>query len=143
MVSKTAAEAAGAASKVGFPVAVKLDSATITHKTDVGGVRLNLKSEKDVARAFNAIRAKLAKLGRAKEMDGVTVQRMVTGGIEAIVGVTQDPSFGPLIMFGLGGIYAEMMKDVAVKLHPLTDRDAKELVNSIKMKKPTLAPIKQ
>jgi len=135
MVSKTAAEAAGAASKVGFPVAVKLDSATITHKTDVGGVRLNLKSEKDVARAFNAIRAKLAKLGRAKEMDGVTVQRMVTGGIEAIVGVTQDPSFGPLIMFGLGGIYAEMMKDVAVKLHPLTDIDAKELVSSIKMKK--------
>jgi acetyl coenzyme A synthetase (ADP forming)-like protein len=135
MVSKTAAEAAGAASKVGFPVAVKLDSATITHKTDVGGVRLNLKSEKEVARAFNAIRAKLAKLGRAKEMDGVTVQRMVTGGIEAIVGVTQDPSFGPLIMFGLGGIYAEMMKDVAVKLHPLTDIDAKELVSSIKMKK--------
>jgi acetyltransferase len=135
MVSKTAAEAAAAASKVGFPVAVKLDSATITHKTDVGGVRLNLKSEKEVARAFNAIRAKLAKLGRAKEMDGVTVQRMVTGGIEAIVGVTQDPSFGPLMMFGLGGIYAEMMKDVAVKLHPLTDIDAKELVSSIKMKK--------
>lgn len=134
-VSRTAAEAAGAASKVGFPVAVKLDSSTITHKTDVGGVKLNLKSEKEVAKAFNAIRAKLAKMGREKEMDGVTVQRMVTGGTEAIVGVTQDPSFGPLIMFGLGGIYAEMMKDVAVKLHPLTDTDARELVSSIKMKK--------
>ena len=135
MVSRTAAEAAGAASKVGFPVAVKLDSSTITHKTDVGGVKLNLKSEKEVEKAFNAIRAKLAKMGREKEMDGVTVQRMVTGGTEAIVGVTQDPSFGPLIMFGLGGIYAEMIKDVAVKLHPLTDIDAKELVSSIKMKK--------
>jgi acetyl coenzyme A synthetase (ADP forming)-like protein len=135
IVSKTSAEAAGAASKVGFPVAVKLDSTTITHKTDVEGVRLNLKSEKEVAKAFNAIRAKLAKMGREKEMDGVTVQRMVTGGTEAIVGVTQDPSFGPLIMFGLGGIYAEMIKDVAVKLHPLTDIDAKELVSSIKMKK--------
>jgi len=135
IVSKTAAEAAAAASKVGFPAAVKLDSATITHKTDVGGVKLNLKSEKEVAKAFNAIRARLSKMGREKEMDGVTVQHMVTGGIEAIVGVTQDPSFGPLIMFGLGGIYAEMIKDVAVKLHPLTDIDARELVSSIKMRK--------
>jgi len=135
IVSKTAAEATAAASKVGFPVAVKLDSPTITHKTDVGGVKLNLKSEKEVAKAFNAIRARLSKMGREKEMNGVTVQRMVTGGIEAIVGVTLDPSFGPLIMFGLGGIYAEMIKDVAVKLHPLTDIDAKELVSSIKMKR--------
>ena len=135
IVSKTAAEAAAAASKVGFPVAVKLDSPTITHKTDVGGVKLNLKSEKEVAKAFNAIRARLSKMGREKEMDGVMVQHMVTGGTEAIVGVTQDPSFGPLIMFGLGGIYAEMIKDVAVKLHPLTDIDARELVSSIKMRK--------
>jgi len=135
IASKTAAEAAAAASKVGFPVAVKLDSSTITHKTDVGGVKLNLKSEKEVAKAFNAIRARLSKMGREKEMDGVMVQHMVTGGTEAIVGVTQDPSFGPLIMFGLGGIYAEMIKDVAVKLHPLTDIDARELVSSIKMKK--------
>jgi acetyltransferase len=132
---KTADEASAAASKVGFPVAVKLDSPTITHKTDVGGVKLNLKSEREVARAFNAIRTRLSKVGREKEMDGVVVQRMVAGGVEAIVGVTQDPSFGPLIMFGLGGIYAEMMKDVAVKLHPLTDMDAKELVSSIKMKR--------
>jgi acyl-CoA synthetase (NDP forming) len=135
IASKTAAEAAAAASKVGFPVAVKLDSPTITHKTDVGGVTLNLKSEKEVAKAFNAIRARLSKMGREKEMDGVIVQRMVAGGVEAIVGVTLDPLFGPLIMFGLGGIYAEMIKDVAVKLHPLTDMDAKELVSSIKMKK--------
>jgi acyl-CoA synthetase (NDP forming) len=68
-------------------------------------------------------------------MDGVTVQHMVKEGIEAIVGVTLDPSFGPLIMFGMGGIYAELMKDVAVRLHPLTDLDAKELVKSIKMAK--------
>jgi acetyltransferase len=132
---KTADEAAAAASKVGFPVAVKLDSPTITHKSDVGGVKLNLKSEREVAKAFNAIRTRLSKMGREKEMDGVVVQHMITGGVEAIVGVTLDPSFGPLIMFGLGGIFAEMIKDVAVKLHPLTDIDAKELVSSIKMKK--------
>ena len=135
IMSRTAAEAAAAGSRVGFPVAVKLASPSITHKTDVGGVKLDLKSESEVERAFNDIKAKLAEINREDEMEGVTVQRMVTGGTEAIVGMTEDPSFGPLIMFGLGGIYAELMKDVAVRLHPLTDSDAKELVSSIKMRK--------
>jgi acetyltransferase len=135
IMSETAAEAAAAGSRVGFPVAVKLASPSITHKTDVGGVKLDLKSESEVEKAFNDIKAKLAEINREDEMEGVTVQRMVTGGTEAIVGMTEDPSFGPLIMFGLGGIYAELMKDVAVRLHPLTDSDAKELVGSIKMRK--------
>jgi acetyl coenzyme A synthetase (ADP forming)-like protein len=134
-VAKTPAEAAAAASRLGFPVAVKLASSTIVHKTDVGGVALNLMSEKEVEKAFNDIKYRLAEMGRETEMEGVTVQPMVTGGIEVIVGVTQDPSFGPIIMFGLGGIYAELMKDVAVRLHPLTDVDARELVGSIKMAK--------
>jgi acetyltransferase len=133
LVAKTAAEAAAAASKLGFPVAVKLASSTIVHKTDVGGVRLDLKSESEVEGAFDDIKARLVEIGRQHEMEAVTVQRMVREGVEAIVGVTQDPSFGPLIMFGLGGIYAELMKDIAVRLHPLTDLDAKELVGSIKM----------
>jgi acetyltransferase len=68
-------------------------------------------------------------------MEGVTVQHMVAEGTEVIIGVTQDPSFGPLIMFGVGGVYVELLKDVAVKLHPLTDQDARELVSSIKMAK--------
>ena len=95
------------------------------HKTDVGGVSLNLTSEQEVKQAFHDMQARLVEMGRQQEMEGVTVQRMVSGGIEVIVGVTQDPSFGPLIMFGLGGIYAELLKDVAVKLHPLTDVDAR------------------
>jgi len=74
-------------------------------------------------------------MGREAEMEGVIVQRMVAGGQEVIVGVTQDPSFGPLIMFGLGGVYAELLKDVAVKLQPLTDVDARELIGAIKMAK--------
>ena len=74
-------------------------------------------------------------MGRADEMTGVVLQKMIDGGTEAIVGVTQDPKFGALIMFGLGGIYAELTKDVAVRLHPLTDSDANELVHSIKMAK--------
>ena len=85
--------------------------------------------------AFNDIKTRLTELGRLEEMEGVNVQHMIKGGIETIVGVTQDPSFGPLIMFGLGGIYAELLNDIAVRLHPLTDLDAKELVTSIKMTK--------
>ncbi|MBN2187202.1 MAG: GNAT family N-acetyltransferase, partial [Dehalococcoidia bacterium] len=135
LIAKTAADAIAAALRVGFPVAVKLSSSTIVHKTDVGGVKLDLESEIEVKRAFNDITSRLAEIGRQDEMEGVTVQHMVNEGIEAIVGVTLDPSFGPLIMFGLGGVYAELVKDVAVRLHPLTDSDARELVKSIKMTK--------
>ena len=135
VMAKTESEAGKAASRIGFPVAVKLASATITHKTDVGGVVLGLRSDKEVEEAFRDIRSKLAEIGRQDEMDGVVVQKMVKGGTEAIVGVTQDPLFGPLIMFGLGGVYAELLKDIVVRLHPLTDLDAKELIGSVKMAK--------
>jgi acetyl coenzyme A synthetase (ADP forming)-like protein len=131
----TAVEAAAVAAGIGFPVAVKLASPTIAHKTDMGGVFLDVKSEDEVIRAFEDIRARLAKIGREAEMQGVKVQHMVAGGIEIIVGVTQDQSFGPLIMFGAGGIYAELLKDTAVRLHPLTDLDAEELVSSIRLAK--------
>jgi acetyl coenzyme A synthetase (ADP forming)-like protein len=132
-LAETPDQAVAASRKIGFPVVVKLASATISHKSDVGGVALDIRSEKEVRAAFKDIKAKLSKMGRQKEMAGVTVQRMVKGGVETIVGVTQDPLFGPLIMFGLGGIYAELLKDVAIRLHPLTNLDAKELINSIKM----------
>jgi acetyl coenzyme A synthetase (ADP forming)-like protein len=131
--ARTPDEAAELAGKAGFPVAVKLDSATITHKSDVGGVALDLKTADEVRRAFADIKTRLEKMGRGGEMAGVTVQPMVKGGLEAIVGVTQDPTFGPLIMFGSGGIYAELMKDVVIRLHPLTDIDAREMVGSVKL----------
>jgi acetyltransferase len=134
-LASTPEEAASVASRLGFPVVVKLASATITHKTDIGGVVLDLNSEREVIQACNDIRARLAGVGKENEMGGVSVQRMVEGGIETIVGVTMDPSFGPLIMFGSGGINAELIKDIALKLHPLTDLDAEELVCSIKMAK--------
>ncbi|MDO8635346.1 MAG: GNAT family N-acetyltransferase [Dehalococcoidia bacterium] len=135
LVARTPDEAANLASKIGFPVAVKLTSSTILHKTDVGGVILDLNSEGEVRQAFNNIKERLAKIDRVKEMEGVAVQRMVKEGIEVIVGVTQDSSFGPLIMFGSGGIYAELIKDVALRLHPITDIDAREMVSSVKMAK--------
>ena len=131
----TADEAAIAASEIGFPVAVKLDSTTIVHKTDVGGVKLNLKSKDEVKAAFRDIKNGLTKLGHKNAMQRAAVQQMLAGGVEAIVGVKQDPSFGPLIMFGLGGIYAELFEDVAARLHPLTVSDAKELISSIKTAK--------
>ena len=133
IAARTPDRAAAAATKIGFPVAVKLDSSTITHKSDVGGVVLGLDSNSDVKRAFEGIRTRLKKEGRADEMQGVVVQKMVNEGIEAIAGVTQDPVFGPLIMFGSGGVYAELMKDVVLRLHPITDLDAEEMINSIKM----------
>jgi len=133
VIAKTPDRAATLASKMGFPVVVKLASNTITHKSDIGGVVLDLNSKDEVKRAFKDIRARLVELGRQSEMEGVVVQRMVNEGIEAIAGVTQDPSFGPLMMFGSGGIYAELIKDVAIRLHPLTDLDAREMLGSIKM----------
>jgi acetyl coenzyme A synthetase (ADP forming)-like protein len=134
-VARTADEAAALASKLGFPVVVKLDSSSLVHKTDVGGVVLGLNSDTEVRQAVNDIGARLAKLGRESEIQGMIVQEMVKGGIETIAGVTQDPSFGPLIMFGSGGVYAELVKDVTLRLHPLTDLDAKAMVVSIKMAK--------
>jgi acetyltransferase len=133
--AKTPHQAAAIATKIGFPVVIKLASATITHKTDVGGVQLNINSEKDVIQAFETIEAKLTQLGREKEMDGVMIQKMVTEGVEAIVGVSNDPSFGHLIMFGTGGVNAELMHDVAFRLNPLTELDIQELIGSIKMTK--------
>ncbi|MDD5191393.1 MAG: acetate--CoA ligase family protein, partial [Dehalococcoidales bacterium] len=131
-VASTAETAAELAEKAGYPVAVKLFSKTIAHKTEVGGVVLGLNSAKEVKAAFNKIKSRLKEIGKTGEMQGVTVQPMIDSGVETIVGVTQDPSFGPLIVFGLGGIYTELFKDVAFRLLPLTDIDAKEMVRSVK-----------
>jgi len=131
-LARTPREAAAAARAIGFPVALKVDSPTITHKTDIGGVVLNLKSASEVEEAYRTIEARIKALGRIAEMHGVSVQQMVPEGVEAIVGVTQDPLFGPLIMFGLGGTLVELLKDVVFRIHPLTDTDAREMVRSVK-----------
>jgi acetate---CoA ligase (ADP-forming) len=134
-IAASAQEAVNAAQGIGYPVAVKLFSPTITHKTDVGGVILNLKSADEVRKAYSQIGENLEKISRKDEMKGVTVQKMLSGGIELIVGVTQDNTFGPLIMFGLGGVYAELFKDVNFKIHPLTDIDAADMVKSFRAHK--------
>jgi len=131
-LARTPEEAIKVAQGIGFPVAVKLVSSTITHKTEVGGVILALSSQGEVEHAFNQIRERLSSIGREDEMQGVLVQEMISRGIEVSVGVTQDPSFGPLIMFGMGGIYTELFKDVTFRIHPLTSVDAAEMVRSVK-----------
>lgn len=128
----TAKEAGEAAEELGFPVVIKLMSETITHKTDVGGVVLDVRSGADAEAAFKQIKERLAAIGRESEMEGVLVQKMITGGVETIVGMSEDPSFGPLILFGMGGVTAELFKDVTFRIHPLTDIDAREMIRSVK-----------
>lgn len=125
-------QAANAADEIGYPVAVKLLSNTIMHKTDVGGVVLGVSSRDDVANAYREIAGRLTGLGKIGEMQGVMVQEMVSEGVEVIVGMTQDASVGPLLMFGLGGVHAELFKDVVFRIHPLADIDAAEMVRAVK-----------
>ena len=131
-VARTVDEAAAIASKLGYPVAVKLASSKLVHKTEVGGVRLNLPDESAVRQAFESIRGRLASDGKLDAMDGVLIQPMMTSGTEVMIGMTQDPVFGPLIAFGLGGIHVEILGDVCFRVTPLTDCDAAEMVRGIR-----------
>lgn len=131
-IATTAEEAVKLAQEIGYPVAVKLASRQIVHKTEMGGVRLNLIDDQAVYEAFNAIQARLEQAGQLEAMDGVVVQPMLSGGVEVMVGVTRDPLFGPLIAFGLGGIHVEILGDLQFRVAPLTDRDAAEMIRGIK-----------
>jgi acetyl coenzyme A synthetase (ADP forming)-like protein len=131
-VARTADEAAALARHVGYPVAIKLASHQIVHKTEIGGVQLNLTNEEAVRKAFDSMRTRLAETNQLEAMEGVLVQPMLTGGVEVMIGVTDDPLFGPLMAFGLGGIHVEILGDVQFRITPLTDRDAAEMVRGIK-----------
>jgi acetyl coenzyme A synthetase (ADP forming)-like protein len=131
-LARSADEAVAAADALGYPVAVKLVSETLTHKADVGGVRLGLAGPGAVRDAYYAIEGALRSAGHLDAFAGALVQRMVPDGVEVIVGGTVDPALGPLLMFGLGGTYVELLEDVAFRLHPLTRRDAAEMVRSIR-----------
>ncbi|MDX2250882.1 MAG: acetate--CoA ligase family protein [Nitrospira sp.] len=131
-VATSAEEAANLAQKIGYPVAVKLASHQIVHKTEMGGVHLNLADEQAVRNSFEAIRTRLAQVNKLESMEGVLVQPMLSAGVEVMVGMSRDPLFGPLIAFGLGGIHVEIFGDVQFRVAPLTDRDATEMVRTIK-----------
>ena len=128
----TAENAVASAEEIGFPVAVKLASRKILHKTEVGGVQLNLTNADEVRRAFLDLKDRLAANRQDDAMDGVHVQEMVPDGVELMVGVTTDPVFGPLIAFGLGGVHVEILGDVRFRITPLTDKDAHSMIRGIK-----------
>ncbi|MBI3976962.1 MAG: GNAT family N-acetyltransferase [Chloroflexi bacterium] len=125
-------EAAAASRRFGTPVAVKLISRSVLHKTDVGGVRLGIRTPEGAADAYRSIAETLAARGLADAMEGALVQPMVIGGVECLVGVVTDPIFGPLIAFGMGGVMTEVIRDVAFRISPLTDLDADELIASVR-----------
>jgi acetyl coenzyme A synthetase (ADP forming)-like protein len=131
-VAKHADEAVALARRIGFPVAVKLASRLLVHKTEAGGVQLNLQDEAGVHQAYDRIRQRLVQDDNLKAMEGVLVQPMVPAGVEVMVGMTEDPLFGPIIAFGLGGIYVEILQDVCFRITPLTDRDAAEMIRGIR-----------
>jgi len=131
-IAHSAEEAAALAQVLGFPVAAKLAARTVQHKTDVGGVKLNLASDPAVRRAFTEIMTRGRTLAKDGEIDGVLIQSMIGGGVETIIGVTEDPLFGPLVAFGLGGIHVEVLGDVRFRVAPLTDHDADELLHEIR-----------
>jgi acetyl coenzyme A synthetase (ADP forming)-like protein len=124
-------QAVECATACGYPVVLKLDSPDALHKSDVGGVKLGLRDASEVQEAYAAIRDSLEQNKPGATFNGVFVQAMATGGTELVVGLTTDPHFGPLIMFGMGGIFVEIMKDVVFRVHPVSDVDAREMVTGI------------
>ncbi len=124
-------DAAAAAGKLGFPVVLKINSLDVLHKSDVGGVKVHLGSERAVREAFSELAARFPSILATGSQDSVIVQPMLTGA-EILIGLTEDPVFGALIAFGLGGTEAELFRDVGFRIAPLTDRDADDLIHSIR-----------
>jgi len=120
------------AKKIGYPVAIKVQSPDISHKTEAKAVKLGLSSDAELAAAYDEVLANAKAYDAKAHIDGVLVQEMLRGGTEAILGITNDPLFGPAVMFGLGGIFAEIMKDVSFRLAPVTPAMAHEMIAEIK-----------
>ncbi|MDI6764923.1 MAG: acetate--CoA ligase family protein [Thermodesulfobacteriota bacterium] len=131
-LAKTQKEAVLLSRKIGFPVVLKISSPEITHKTDSGGVRLSLNNMKEVKSAYHEIIEGVLKQYPNAVIQGVSVQKMAKPGTEVIVGTSKDPQFGPVIMFGLGGIFVEVLKDVSFRIIPLSRKDALEMIEEIR-----------
>jgi acyl-CoA synthetase (NDP forming) len=125
-------EALAISGETGFPVVLKIASTDITHKSDAGGVKTGLKNKADVRQAYREIMASVRQKFPKAKIDGVSVQSMARQGIEIIIGVYRDEQFGPVIMFGLGGIFVEVLKDISFRLIPIAKYDAEEMIKEIK-----------
>lgn len=130
----TPAEAVAAAEKIGYPVVMKLVSPRVVHKTEFDAVRLDLRSPDEVRRAFSEIISKARMEIKDTEIHGVLVSEMA-GGVEMIIGSIKDPQFGPIMMFGLGGIFVEVFRDVSYRLAPIERIDAEEMISELRGRK--------
>src|SRR5271156_4660796 len=128
----TADDAARTATRIGFPVVLKVLSPDVSHKSDVGGVELNLGDEAAVRDAFDRIRRSLAAKARDARFEGVAVQPMARPGVELIAGTFRDDRFGPMVMVGLGGVLVEVLKDTALALAPIGGREASEMLEQLR-----------
>ncbi len=131
-VTETLEEVLEASEKIGYPIVLKIISRDITHKTEVGGVLLNLKDPSQVENGFWQITANVHKYDQKAKIDGFLVQEMVPQSTEVVIGMTKDPTFGPALMFGLGGIFVEVLEDVAFRIAPISLNDAYEMIEEIK-----------
>jgi acyl-CoA synthetase (NDP forming) len=125
-------EAVALSREIGYPCVLKVSSPDITHKSDAGGVKVGLASAEEVAEAYRAIMASCRAKFPEAAIEGVTVQNMAPPGLEVIIGLATDPQFGPVMMFGLGGVWVELLKDVSFKIVPLTRRDARSAIREIR-----------
>lgn len=128
----SADEAAELAERIGYPVVLKIVSPDIVHKSDVGGVKVNISSESEVRKWFDTIIQNVRSKAPTAKVAGILVQEMVPQDLEVIVGSTRDPVFGPVVMFGLGGIFVEVLKDVSLRITPITVYDAEEMIREIR-----------
>lgn len=131
-LAKTGDEAVNFAKAIGFPIVLKIVSPDIIHKSDVGGVMINLKSPDEVRQAYADILRNIQKGAPKAKIMGVLVQEMAPPSTEVIVGAFKDPQFGPAIMFGLGGVFVEVLKDVTFRVAPITREDAIEMITEVK-----------
>jgi 4-hydroxybutyryl-CoA synthetase (ADP-forming) len=134
-LAKNEAEAIKIAKKIGYPVVMKIASPQIIHKSDAGGVKVNLTNDAEIKNAFKTIIKNAKKYNKKAEIKGVLIVEMVKGGKELIIGSKLEPGFGPVIMLGMGGIYVEVLKDVTFKLAPVTNKEADDMIASIKTQK--------
>lgn len=132
VLAHTRAESVRLAKEMGYPVVLKIVSPDISHKSDIGGVKLNLNSSAQVGKAYRDMIAAVQEQMPGAKLEGISVQKMASPGIELIIGMSKDAQFGPVIMFGLGGILVEVLKDVSFRVVPLNSRDASQMIREIK-----------
>ncbi len=125
-------EAISISKQFGFPVVLKITSPDVVHKSDAGGVQVGLKTSKQVGKAYDSILGAIRQKYPQAMIQGVSVQKIARPGVEVIIGMSKDAQFGPVLMFGLGGILVEILKDVSFRIVPLTKRDAGEMIKEIK-----------